>query len=90
MAEDPSTASLFLAVLDGHGEFGDKAAQVTTQERIKKMREKKKVNYFAHSIRTNSRQAPTNSLCRIAVALGGFLSMAVGFCRGGGGRGRFG
>lgn len=28
MAEDPSTASLFLAVMDGHGEVGDKVAQV--------------------------------------------------------------
>lgn len=28
MAEDASTASLFLAVLDGHGEDGDKVAQV--------------------------------------------------------------
>lgn len=30
MAEDPPTASLFLAVLDGHGEAGDKVAQVTS------------------------------------------------------------
>lgn len=30
MAEDPPSASLFLAVLDGHGEAGDKVAQVTS------------------------------------------------------------
>lgn len=28
MAEDASTASVFLAVMDGHGEVGDKVAQV--------------------------------------------------------------
>lgn len=28
MAEDASTGSLFLAVMDGHGEVGEKVAQV--------------------------------------------------------------
>ncbi|CAM9574153.1 unnamed protein product, partial [Ectocarpus sp. 8 AP-2014] len=28
MAEDASTATLFLAVMDGHGEVGEKVAQV--------------------------------------------------------------
>lgn len=33
MAEDVSTASLFLAVMDGHGEVGDKVAQVGLDSR---------------------------------------------------------
>ncbi|CAN0386258.1 unnamed protein product, partial [Discosporangium mesarthrocarpum] len=32
MAEDPVTGTLFLAVLDGHGEAGDKVAQAFKRE----------------------------------------------------------